>query len=797
MMSCRNPRVRVLALLCVVSGFATHPDSVRAQTPSESEASGETLSTVTVTARRRDESLARVPVSLTVFTADDLQSFNIQTFTDYASKTPNLSFTYGQGPTGIADARTISIRGITGQNLGGTGGATGFYIDDTPVPSSIDPRVLDLSNIEVLKGPQGTLFGEGSLGGNVRLITNQPSLTKNGLGYMAQAGVTSGGGSANGGGDVIGNLVLSPDRLAVHVVVFANHDAGYLTRTFPTDPASPGVVDPNLAVPRTSVGDQGALSSFGGSISALLKVTDNFDATLRYIMQNSSGHGFPATFAPLPAFTPEYTLDRAFDVQSHTNDQWNLPSLDLKYHVPGWQFASSTSYFYRHTQDVEDSTYGTANVNAVDYAVCTTVTGAPAVPGGSACLPAQPYLWHGEHYVNQFVEELRASFEPWHNLSGTFGAFYSDTRSLFSIPKIYATGLVQATVANTVVGPWPNEVLWFQDDWFEQKDTSVFGELYYKFFDKFNLTLGARQYWLSQHSTSDSGGFQAFTEFAEGAPGSNSESGLNPKAGLSYQATDTTMVYASASKGFRAGSETGPSAFLQFCTVPGLPVEDILKVKSDTVWSYEVGTKVQLPAAVVSVAAFHIDWNNPQQQLALPCGAYFQVNGNKATIDGAEFDMSGHVTPSLSVRVGAGYEKTEMTDPGPLVYAGVPVGSRIAGVPAFTASIGAVYTRELTPTMQGFFAADYSYTGDAISLVVGGGGTQATRPGYSLANLRFGVDFGKSEISLNVRNLTNAKPNLGDIGYVGYAQVNSAGGVIPQVATLPTTTLMLQYLKNF
>ncbi len=104
------------------------------------------------------------------------RTYNIQSFDDYATKTPNISFAYGGGPTGIADARTIAIRGITGQNLFGTAGATGFYIDDTPVPGSVDPRVLDIDNIEVLKGPQGTLYGESSLGGNVRLITKRPNL---------------------------------------------------------------------------------------------------------------------------------------------------------------------------------------------------------------------------------------------------------------------------------------------------------------------------------------------------------------------------------------------------------------------------------------------------------------------------------------------------------------------------------------------------------------------------------------------------------------------------------------------
>ena len=137
-----------------------------------------TLDTVVVTARKRDESLAKVPEAITVFTAQTLEAYNIQSFDDYATKTPNISFAYGGGPTGIADARTVAIRGITGQNLFGTAGATGFYIDDTPVPGSIDPRVLDIDNIEVLKGPQGTLFGESSLGGNVRLITKRPNLIR-------------------------------------------------------------------------------------------------------------------------------------------------------------------------------------------------------------------------------------------------------------------------------------------------------------------------------------------------------------------------------------------------------------------------------------------------------------------------------------------------------------------------------------------------------------------------------------------------------------------------------------------
>ena len=149
------------------------------------------------------------------------------------------------------------------------------------------------------------------------------------------------------------------------------------------------------------------------------------------------------------------------------------------------------------------------------------------------------------------------------------------------------------------------------------------------------------------------------------------------------------------------------------------------------------------------------------------------------------------------MRVGAGYEKTDVTDPGALLYGGVKPGSRLPGVPQFNATVGAVYTREISDRIDGFLSADYSYTGNSVAAVVSGGGSEATRPGYSLANLRLGVDVGASEIALNVHNLTNAKPNLGDIGYVGYAEFDTSGRVIPNVATLPTTTVVLEYRRSF
>src|SRR5580658_1088545 len=266
--------LRYAALLLLVTDLSGGSPAFAQQDAEAASTSSTEPETIIVSARKRDESIAEVPTSITAFTAATLKDYNVQSFADYATKTPDMSFSYGGGPTGIADARTVAIRGITGQNLFGTAGATGFYIDDTPVPGSLDPRVVDLASIEVLKGPQGTLYGESSLGGNVRLVTRQVDLANSGFGFMVDAGATSGGGSPDGGGNVIANMVVIPGTAALRVVLFADHEAGYLTRTYPTDPTSPGGGNPSLSVPRTSSGDQGAVSTGGGSAALLVKATD-------------------------------------------------------------------------------------------------------------------------------------------------------------------------------------------------------------------------------------------------------------------------------------------------------------------------------------------------------------------------------------------------------------------------------------------------------------------------------------------------------------------------------------------
>ena len=291
---------------CLLAGLGAAallgPVAARADTPpAAASAPGDAAPELVVTARKRSETVATVPIAITAFSEKTLEAKNILTFDDYATKVPNLSFSYGGGPTGISSARTIAIRGITGQNLAGTAGATGFYIDDTPVPGSLDPRVLDIANIEVLKGPQGTLFGESSLGGNVRLITKKPDLTTDSAAMTADIGATEHGGSADGGVSGVGNVVLVPDRLALRVVGFYDHEAGYLKRTYVTDPTSEATYDPTNTAP-IDISPSGEVSQ-GADIKGQIAVTEF--GNMKAVTMGSGGlfTADAATAAPKAATT--------------------------------------------------------------------------------------------------------------------------------------------------------------------------------------------------------------------------------------------------------------------------------------------------------------------------------------------------------------------------------------------------------------------------------------------------------------------------------------------------------------
>jgi iron complex outermembrane recepter protein len=757
-------RIRVVhqlalaALAFPVANCAAQTAAAEAATPEER---------VIITARKREELLVEVPVAVSTFSASTISDYNIRSFIDYATRTPNLTFAYGNGGTAgnpgtaFGDARTIAIRGIAGART------TGFYIDDTPLPGAIDVRVADLASIEVLKGPQGTLYGESSLGGNVRLVSRAPDLRKNEWRGRVEAGAGEGSAGLNYGGEAVANIVLAEGRAAMRLVAMSDNAAGYLTRSYPSninDPASARVV----------VDNQGAQRHRGVSLNTLLRLDSAWDLALRLAWQDQRTHGFPASYAPLPGFMPLSDSAHTTNVQPGARDTWSLPALTLRYHGRRWSLTSSTSQFQRRVHDVEDSTEGTAAYWG------TTLP-------QSYAWNASSYAWNASHRSRQLAHETRLGFDGGGALKGTLGLFYSKHRAEFGIADIYAQfGTVPGTPA----------LIWRQLDVNIQRDTALFAEFDYRFLERFTLTAGLRRYWLRQD---DHLNFAYLaTEFD--SKNANSTRGVSPKLALSYQASKAAMLYATAGKGFRQGNaQFDPSGFgcdASLAAIGQTPAS-MTKVAPDAVWNYEVGAKMDLPepGLLLTAALFRIEWDKIQQPIFLPsCAFYMQGNAGAATIDGAELELAGRLTPALKVRAGLGYTDARITAGG---NTGQAVGSPVYQVPRVTASVGAMLGFAVSGAMRGFVVGDASYTGKSLS-ANSGADLHLTRAAYRLANLRAGLRWDRSELSLGIRNVGNARPNLGDIGYIGYQRyVPGSTTPLPQVVTLPPRTWMLQYSTGF
>ena len=291
-------------LAWVAASVLIAPAPLRVLAADAAAASGE-LEEITVTAEKRSETQQNVPLSMTTFSGAALQEKSINTFFDYATKVPNLAF----APTGdgIGTARTVSIRGISGDNV------TGFYIDDTPLPDSLDPRVLDIDHIEVLRGPQGTLYGARSMGGLVRIITKEPNLNDFQASVHGGVSSTERTNQPNWTGDGVVNIPLIQDRVALRLSGFYDQQAGYFKRSFCTDPAAAMALacTPLATTGITTVDNVGAVNTYGGAATLTIKLNDALSITPRIMMQRA---GYNGTIT-LEVFTPErYYLEYSRDV---------------------------------------------------------------------------------------------------------------------------------------------------------------------------------------------------------------------------------------------------------------------------------------------------------------------------------------------------------------------------------------------------------------------------------------------------------------------------------------------------
>ncbi|HLZ97355.1 MAG TPA: TonB-dependent receptor [Steroidobacteraceae bacterium] len=786
----------------------------------------EGLAEITVTAQKRTESVQNVPLSITTFGGKELEQKAITDFFDYGTKVPNLAF--AMTGDGIGTARTISIRGISGDNT------TGFYIDDTPLPDSIDPRVLDIDHIEVLRGPQGTLYGARSMGGTVRIITKTPDLTNFSADIHGGLSDTWNTDRPNYTGDAVVNIPLIEDRLALRLSGFYDDEAGYFKRSYCTNinstannlnaapTCTPLSVNTNPAAV-SIVDNVGAIKTYGGAAALTFKPTDNLTITPRIITQRAEYNGFPMADAPtdrsngygypVPApFVPpplptlhvnDFMQARMFNLPEGGYDTWSMGSLGVKWHTDFGDVISSTAYFSRKVWETEDQS---------DWLFAQPLGGYQAIP--DRVVEVKDY--------QRFVEEIRFVSQLSGPMQFVAGGFFSDLHGQLPFAAYYppndAPGFGNILVnvfnlcpPNAAPGTYfcpnpknPDEI--FGTNYQTSvKEPAAFGEVSYEFAKAWKATVGLR--WSQVKTTA--GGYQegAVTESVQNyyagvgqlvdPPVTTKESSTTPKIQLDYHVNPDVMVYTTAAKGFRPGGlvPSVPAALCGTQLPAGVSIDETRQYKSDSLWNYELGLKSAWfdHRLTLNAAAFYIDWKNIQQLILLGCGFQYRANAGAATSKGGEIEVNARPIQPLQFSFGVGYQDAKITKAGS--DSPQQPGDPVFEVPDVTANAAITWTQPIMASGRLVPGIDYAYVGRSFSannLSGLNGFTTRERPGYDVLNARIAFESDRWEVAFVGKNLANQHANLADSRSIG---AETPGR--PRLVTNQPQTIGLEFRTHF
>jgi iron complex outermembrane receptor protein len=697
---------KTIIALAVASSIA--PLSVYAQT-SPSSANKTEIDRIVVTSRKRSEAMNDVPISINVVTEDLIDNLGAADFSDLLGVVPSLT-AYQNGP-----GRTrLSMRGIA--NGGGNDNDTqnqetvGVYLDEIPISmGGMNPEfaLFDLNRVEVLRGPQGTLFGAGSMTGTVRLVSNEPNLSEFGGKYEA-TGSTISHGSQNYSVKGLINTPVIENKLAIRASGYYMDNGGY--------------IDNNL----TGEKDLNDGVSQGAKIAALYYPTDNLRVDLTLLHHDYSDNGYPQDIDSTSLFTRNYPSFDGFD------DEVNIANLTLKYDL-GWaELVSSSSYFDRSI----------VNRRSLDLLF------EAALPPGIT-----PHELIDFTDSEVFVQEFRLSSTTDDDLQWTVGA-YADKKDVFYENTFPVPG------ADAIIGTpssffgAPDDHLFYGFDDLTVQTYALFGEVYYDIGD-FSITAGLRYFnWEQEIEFYQSGLFNG--EFNSDSRPKESIDGVNPKLNLSYSLDDDNLIYAQAAKGFRYGGINGaiPESV---CADELAEVErdggDTRFFDPDEIWNYELGIKGVSRSGKFSynTTVFHIDWTDMQTSRAFECGFGFKENVGEATSQGIEFEVSVKPIDALTLSAGGAYIKSTLDEDVPNLSA--IKGDAAPFVPETTFTASAEYEQPLVEDYMGFVWFNLQYTGDRATEFNVNGPNYKKMDAYTVANLRVGVRFRDYEVSLFANNL--------------------------------------------
>lgn len=650
------------------------------------------LEEVVVTAEMRRERLIDVPASITVISGNDIARTGAATIEDLQYEAPGMSiaeFSPGQ--------QRIEIDGISAYEGLPT---VGVYLDEMPLNmnfagSGMDVRLLDMQRVEVLRGPQGTLYGQGSLGGTIRYITNQPNLNAFGGSFESQGAAIDGGGVDWKTGGAL-NLPLVQGRLGMRLAAQYQNFGGWIDETA-------------LGIPRANRGKDYTVRATGlwvptGPLSVSLMVQHQVFQVNDQNLAEADGTAEDAIVQP--------SRERV--------DLWNLTA---KYDLGGAQLLSSTGWLDRseYTQDDDSAAY-------IPYLESPVADGGLGLPVGSIQSVAYDFTTQ-DHILTQ---ELRLSSEGSGPLGGTVGVFYRDshTRSLQSepvMPDIVSVDVYSGDGTNP-----ENSRSW-----------AIFGQGHYRLTSALEATLGLRYFQDRQQQALTSTSFGYTTYDA----GTQTFSSTSPRFDLSWHVSDNVVLYTSLAKGFRSGGFNLTSEGQGLFPIPQT-------YAPETLWTYELGTKFQSDSRRVAsdVSVYHNDWKNVQS-LAFPTGLplVYTVNGGTITGWGVNAQLTVRPVDVLELGLTGGWNDMAYVSTTADHLPGDPPDY----VPRYTASAFVEYRYHWAPSLPGFLRVDYQRS-DRFQVYLR---NYMTAPAFSdvlnYLNVRAGVDLSGWTVSLLARNLTN------------------------------------------
>lgn len=814
-----HPNAKVGAAVFVALYCSPYPVSAQQQPPGieqSADARAKALQEVVVTANRREQKIEQVPYSMAVVSADEIARTGVTDLVSLAQQVPGLSqFDFGAR---LSAATTPIIRNINATSAPGAPFRTfeqspvGTYIGNAPVDGYF--QLDDVQQVEVLRGPQGTLYGAGALGGAIRIIPNDPELGRFSGKIEASGGVLAHSSNFPYTVSALLNVPIA-DTLAFRVSGKYAFEPGFidvygiLKRPGPFLTAPPALADPsdpvNSAAILTSKKDWNSENAFTGRASALWKPSEIFRVDLTYIFANLNGTAGPSTNSVFPGGPyppdPRITLPAGgpYNAFSFVDEPYwrrtDLATLDMTYDAGFASLSTTTSYSK------------TSGMSSQDTSV---LSAEPLISAYYAGLPVNPRYVSASEWLDTahtFTQEVRLVSRAGEGrpVDYVFGIFYENSQrngsSYSTSPGSYERSVAEgctgyyyfgAAFPNCLTPVGPNDTNFVQIDRQSFQDRSVFGELTWHFTKNGQVIFGGRHF---HQSFTDA---QSYTDYTfatyvpatpNSAPASRNTWKINP----SYEYARGQHLYMTWSQGFRRGGANSVPLTGFFAESPQLA-----RYAPDSVNNYEVGLKGRLSnGARYAFDVFDIEWDKPQISAALPSGNLAVYNANRARSRGVEFESSGPLfVDSLTYTVGGAYIDARLTEgyslpanngAGTIVPGLVngTAGEQMPGSPKTSVAATLIYELDVGPGYGLDVSLNGTYRGRLPIFLTRGMTETLGSPGFATANVSATLSHDSWRLSLYGTNVTDRRVLLFPRINYGFVSPYSSSLYFPEVINRP------------